>query len=108
MFSLAEGKGRRLPKWVIQPINLSDRRDLLRSKVDAALPAWSHSVMDWRRTLLAWAEAALDQLTGVKWPLVVLAAIAYLQFAYFDIALQIATLPHVIVFVLVGGAPPPV
>ncbi len=64
--------------------------------------------MGWRKTLLAWADTALDQVTEVKWPLVVLAVIAYLQFAYLDIALEIAKLPRVIVFVLVGGAPPPV
>lgn len=64
--------------------------------------------MGWRRTLLTWADTALDQVTEVNRPLIVLAVIAYLQFVYFDVSLEIATLPRVIVFVLVGGAPPPV
>lgn len=60
------------------------------------------------RTLLTWADAALDQLEKVNRPLLVLALVACIQFIYFDVSLEIAMLPRLMVFVFVGGEPPPV
>jgi hypothetical protein len=42
----------------------------------------------------------------VNWPLLVITAVAIVQFLYFDVSVDIAKLPRIIVFVLVGGQPP--
>jgi hypothetical protein len=45
----------------------------------------------------------------IKWPLLcALTALAYLQYSYADVLLQVLSLPLVIVFVLVNGQLPPV
>jgi hypothetical protein len=48
-------------------------------------------------------------LERAKWPLfAALVAIAYLQYFYADVMLQIASLPAMIFFVLISGQMPPV
>ena len=48
-------------------------------------------------------------LDRAKWPLVaVLIAIAYLQYFYVDVMVQIASLPAIIFFILINGQMPPV
>jgi hypothetical protein len=48
-------------------------------------------------------------LEGAKWPLfAAVLAIAYLQYFYADVMLQIAALPAVIFFILINGQMPPV
>jgi len=48
-------------------------------------------------------------LDRAKWPLIaVLIAIAYLQYFYVDVMVQIASLPAIIFFILINGQMPPV
>ncbi len=42
--------------------------------------------MDLGRKLLDWYSAFLNQLEEVRWSLILLTAVAFLQFFYFDIA----------------------
>jgi hypothetical protein len=45
----------------------------------------------------------------IKWPLLAaLLAIAYLQYFYADVMLQIAALPAIVFFLLINGQMPPV
>ena len=55
-------------------------------------------------------ESAFQSLLGrAKWPLIaVLIAIAYLQYFYVDVMVQIAALPAIIFFILINGQMPPV
>ena len=48
-------------------------------------------------------------LEHAKWPLIaVLVAVAYLQYFYVDVMVQIAALPAIIFFILINGQMPPV
>jgi len=48
-------------------------------------------------------------LERAKWPLIaVLVAVAYLQYFYVDVMVQIASLPAIIFFILINGQMPPV
>jgi hypothetical protein len=48
-------------------------------------------------------------LGRAKWPLMaVLVAIAFLQYFYVDVMVQIASLPAMIFFILINGQMPPV
>ena len=55
-------------------------------------------------------ESAVQSLLGrAKWPLIAfLIAIAYLQYFYADVMVQIAALPAIIFFILINGQMPPV
>src|SRR5882762_3728089 len=55
-------------------------------------------------------ESAFQSLLGrAKWPLIaVLVAVAYLQYFYVDVMVQIAALPAIIFFILINGQMPPV
>ncbi len=55
-------------------------------------------------------ESALQSLLGrAKWPLIAfLVAIAFLQYFYVDVMVQIASLPAMIFFILINGQMPPV
>ncbi len=55
-------------------------------------------------------ESAFQSLLGrAKWPLIaVLVAIAFLQYFYVDVMVQIASLPAMIFFILINGQMPPV
>ena len=55
-------------------------------------------------------ESAVQSMLGrAKWPLVaVLVAIAFLQYFYVDVMVQIASLPAMIFFILINGQMPPV
>jgi len=55
-------------------------------------------------------ESAVQSLLGrAKWPLIaVLVAVAFLQYFYADVMLQIASLPAMIFFILINGQMPPV
>ena len=55
-------------------------------------------------------ESAVQSMLGrAKWPLVaVLVAIAFLQYFYVDVMVQIASLPAMIFFILINGQLPPV
>jgi hypothetical protein len=55
-------------------------------------------------------ESALRSVLGrAKWPLIaVLVAIAFLQYFYADVMVQIASLPAMIFFILINGQMPPV
>jgi len=55
------------------------------------------------------AEHASIGTRRAKWPLIaVLIAIAYLQYFYVDVMVQIASLPAIIFFILINGQMPPV
>jgi hypothetical protein len=56
--------------------------------------------------LLGWADATLNELDELNWPLLLLAVIAALQYLYLHISFEIGALPRLIVFVLVGGEAP--
>ena len=62
--------------------------------------------MEWGRALIGWVGSTLDELEDVNWPLVLLALFAAVQYLYVHVSYEIAALPRLIVFVLVGGAPP--
>src|SRR2546423_6861732 len=55
-------------------------------------------------------ESAFQSLLGrAKWSLIAgLVAIAYLQYFYVDVMVQIASLPAMIFFILINGQMPPV
>jgi len=55
-------------------------------------------------------ESAFQSVLGrAKWPLIaVLVAIAFLQYFYVDVMVQIASLPAMIFFILINGQMPPV
>jgi hypothetical protein len=54
-------------------------------------------------------SAARSLLGRAKWPLIaVLVAIAFLQYFYVDVMVQIASLPAMIFFILINGQMPPV
>ncbi len=55
-------------------------------------------------------ESAFQSLLGrAKWPLIaVLVAVAFLQYFYADVMVQIASLPAMIFFILINGQMPPV
>ena len=55
-------------------------------------------------------QSAIQSVLGrAKWPLIaVLVAIAYLQYFYVDVMVQIASLPAIIFFILINGQMPPV
>jgi hypothetical protein len=55
-------------------------------------------------------ESAVQSVLGrAKWPLIaVLVAIAFLQYFYVDVMVQIASLPAMIFFILINGQMPPV
>ena len=55
-------------------------------------------------------ESAVQWVLGrAKWPLVAfLVAIAFLQYFYVDVMVQIASLPAMIFFILINGQMPPV
>ena len=55
-------------------------------------------------------ESAVRSVLGrAKWPLMaVLVAIAFLQYFYVDVMVQIASLPAIIFFILINGQMPPV
>ena len=55
-------------------------------------------------------ESAFQSLLGrAKWSLIAgLVAIAYLQYFYVDVMVQIASLPAIIFFILINGQMPPV
>ena len=55
-------------------------------------------------------QSAIQSVLGrAKWPLIaVLVAIAYLQYFYVDVMVQIAALPAIIFFILINGQMPPV
>jgi len=55
-------------------------------------------------------ESAVQSVLGrAKWPLMaVLVAIAFLQYFYVDVMVQIASLPAMIFFILINGQMPPV
>jgi len=55
-------------------------------------------------------ESAFQSLLGrAKWPLIAfLVAIAFLQYFYVDVMVQIASLPAMIFFILINGQMPPV
>ena len=55
-------------------------------------------------------ESAFQSLLGrAKWPLIAfLVAIAFLQYFYVDVMVQIASLPAIIFFILINGQMPPV
>ena len=55
-------------------------------------------------------ESAFQLLLGrAKWPLIAfLVAIAFLQYFYVDVMVQIASLPAMIFFILINGQMPPV
>src|SRR2546428_1836864 len=55
-------------------------------------------------------ESAVQSLLGrAKWPLIAaLVAVAYLQYFYVDVMVQIASLPAMIFFILINGQMPPV
>src|SRR6267378_2038727 len=55
-------------------------------------------------------ESAVQSLLGrAKWPLIaILVTIAFLQYFYVDVMVQIASLPAMIFFILINGQMPPV
>jgi len=55
-------------------------------------------------------ESAFQSVLGrAKWPLIaILVAIAFLQYFYVDVMVQIASLPAMIFFILINGQMPPV
>jgi len=54
-------------------------------------------------------SALRSVLDRAKWPLIsVLVAIAFLQYFYVDVMVQIASLPAMIFFILINGQMPPV
>ena len=55
-------------------------------------------------------ESAFQSLLGrAKWPLIAfLVAIAFLQYFYVDVMVQIGSLPAMIFFILINGQMPPV
>ena len=54
-------------------------------------------------------SAIRSVLERAKWPLIaVLVTIAYLQYFYVDVMVQIASLPAIIFFILINGQMPPV
>ena len=55
-------------------------------------------------------ESAFQSLLGrAKWPLIaMLVAIAFLQYFYVDVMVQIGSLPAMIFFILINGQMPPV
>jgi hypothetical protein len=60
-------------------------------------------------TPIAQKSALRSVLERAKWPLIaVLIAIAYLQYFYVDVMVQIAALPAIIFFILINGQMPPV
>jgi hypothetical protein len=60
-------------------------------------------------TPIAQKSALRSVLGSAKWPLIaVLIAIAYLQYFYVDVMVQIASLPAMIFFILINGQMPPV
>jgi len=60
-------------------------------------------------TPIAQNSALRSVLGSAKWPLIaVLIAIAYLQYFYVDVMVQIAALPAIIFFILINGQMPPV
>jgi hypothetical protein len=60
-------------------------------------------------TPMAQQSAVRSVLECAKWPLIAaLIAIAYLQYFYVDVMVQIASLPAIIFFILINGQMPPV
>ena len=58
---------------------------------------------------IAQESAVLSVLGRAKWPLIAaLVAIAFLQYFYVDVMVQIASLPAMIFFILINGQMPPV
>jgi hypothetical protein len=55
-------------------------------------------------------ESAVQSVLGrAKWPLIaILVAVAFLQYFYADVMVQIASLPAMIFFILINGQMPPV
>src|SRR5882724_5825095 len=55
-------------------------------------------------------ESAVQSVLGrAKWPLIaILVTVAFLQYFYVDVMVQIASLPAMIFFILINGQMPPV
>jgi len=55
-------------------------------------------------------ESAVQSVLGrAKWPLIaILVTVAFLQYFYVDVMVQIASLPAIIFFILINGQMPPV
>jgi len=88
-------------KFLAQWLKESARRTRRPSSSDPQ-PAAPAIPIAQKRTL----RSALER---AKWPLIaVLVAVAYLQYFYVDVMVQIAALPAIIFFILINGQMPPV